>query len=80
MNSYPLLSDGVFTYVASSVTRFLGYTVDEFLTHFRQYLTDHPTNLPRAGVARHVDAGYDEAIACAEAKGIAIPRRRGAAE
>jgi urocanate hydratase len=27
------------------------------------------------GVIRHVDAGYDEAIACADAKGVHVPHR-----
>src|SRR5207253_6314188 len=33
------------------------------------------TNDPGIGVARHVDAGYDEAIATAERTGIRIPMR-----
>ncbi|MBO0796652.1 MAG: urocanate hydratase, partial [Ktedonobacteraceae bacterium] len=33
------------------------------------------TNDPGSGVMRHVDAGYDEAIACADAMGIKIPMR-----
>jgi urocanate hydratase len=33
------------------------------------------TNDPGIGVARHVDAGYDEAIGFADRKGIAIPMR-----
>jgi urocanate hydratase len=28
------------------------------------------------GVIRHVDAGYDEAIACASEHGVPIPMRR----
>jgi urocanate hydratase len=31
------------------------------------------TNDPGTGVMRHVDAGYDEAIACARARGVDIP-------
>ena len=31
------------------------------------------TNDPGTGVMRHVDAGYDEAIACAQARGVDIP-------
>ncbi|HMM34139.1 MAG TPA: urocanate hydratase, partial [Thermoanaerobaculia bacterium] len=31
---------------------------------------------PGMGVVRHVDAGYAEAVACAEAHGVAIPMRR----
>jgi urocanate hydratase len=30
-------------------------------------------NDPATGVMRHADAGYDEAIACAEAKGLDLP-------
>ncbi len=33
------------------------------------------TSDPGMGVIRHVDAGYDEAIACAEAKGVHVPHR-----
>ncbi len=33
------------------------------------------TNDPGLGVARHVDAGYDEAVACAHRTGIRIPMR-----
>src|SRR5437868_7659689 len=31
------------------------------------------TNDPGIGVARHVDAGYEEAVACAAREGIRIP-------
>jgi urocanate hydratase len=31
------------------------------------------TSDPGMGVIRHVDAGYDEAIACARARGVAVP-------
>jgi len=31
------------------------------------------TNDPGTGVMRHVDAGYEEAIACAQARGVKIP-------
>jgi urocanate hydratase len=34
------------------------------------------TSDPGMGVIRHADAGYDEAIACAEERGVVIPRRR----
>ncbi len=34
------------------------------------------TTDPGMGVIRHVDAGYPEAVACAEARGVAIPMRR----
>jgi urocanate hydratase len=31
------------------------------------------TTDPGMGVIRHADAGYDEAIACARAKGVHVP-------
>ncbi|HTR49443.1 MAG TPA: urocanate hydratase [Kofleriaceae bacterium] len=34
------------------------------------------TSDPGMGVIRHADAGYDEAIRCAEERGVVIPRRR----
>jgi urocanate hydratase len=33
------------------------------------------TSDPGMGVIRHADAGYDDAIACAAAKGVHIPHR-----
>jgi urocanate hydratase len=36
------------------------------------------TTDPAMGVLRHVDAGYDEAIACADARGLRVPRREDA--
>ncbi|MNU03651.1 Urocanate hydratase [compost metagenome] len=33
------------------------------------------TSDPGMGVIRHADAGYPEAIACAEAKGVRLPMR-----
>jgi PAS domain S-box-containing protein len=35
---------GMFNYVSSSVTQVLGYSTEEFLTHFTDYLTDDPLN------------------------------------
>jgi PAS domain S-box-containing protein len=35
---------GVFTYVSPSVSDMLGYTQDEFKTHYATYLTDDPVN------------------------------------
>ncbi len=35
------------------------------------------TNDPGMGVVRHVDAGYDEAVAVAEARGVRVPMREG---
>lgn len=36
--------DGVFNYLSPSVEQILGYTPDEFLTHFTDYLTDNEIN------------------------------------
>ena len=33
-----------FTYVSSSATDVLGYSAEEFLSHFPEYLTEHPIN------------------------------------
>ncbi|CAA9891549.1 Diguanylate cyclase with PAS/PAC sensor [Candidatus Methylobacter favarea] len=38
-------SNGIFTYVSPSITNILGYTPEEFMTNFRNYLTDNPVNL-----------------------------------
>ena len=35
---------GVFSYVSSSITKILGYTQDEFLSHFDSYLTNERIN------------------------------------
>lgn len=37
--------EGAFTYVSPSVTHILGYTPEEFMLHYRDYLTDDPANL-----------------------------------
>ncbi len=37
-------TDRIFTYISPSVTGVLGYTPQEFLTHFTEYLTDDPCN------------------------------------
>ncbi|WP_176957368.1 response regulator [Mariprofundus sp. KV] len=37
-------ASGVFTYVSPSITNLLGYSQEEFRTHYAQYLTDHPIN------------------------------------
>ncbi len=36
--------DGVFTYLSPSITTILGYNVDQCLTHYSTYQTDHPKN------------------------------------
>ncbi len=36
--------DGVFTYVSPSIMNILGYTAEEFLKHFTEYMTDSPKN------------------------------------
>ena len=41
---YRVGADGVFSYMSSSVTQVLGFSVDECLTHYTNYLTDHPAN------------------------------------
>lgn len=37
-------TEGVFTYLSPSITTILGYSVEEFLTHYTMYQTDHPKN------------------------------------
>jgi len=37
--------EGTFTYMSPSITNLLGYTEDEFMTHYHEYLTDNPINL-----------------------------------
>jgi len=37
-------TEGQFNYVSQSVTNVLGYSVEEFLTNYTEYLTDHPVN------------------------------------
>ena len=37
--------EDMFTYISPSITNILGYTVDEFMTHYHEYLTDNPVNL-----------------------------------
>jgi len=37
--------EGIFTYISPSITNILGYTVDEFMIHSHEYLTDNPINL-----------------------------------
>ncbi|MGR9085741.1 MAG: diguanylate cyclase domain-containing protein [Gammaproteobacteria bacterium] len=37
--------NGTFIYVSPSVTLILGYTPDEFMCHYREYLTSNPANL-----------------------------------
>ncbi|MFC1523550.1 PAS domain S-box protein [Thermodesulfobacteriota bacterium] len=37
-------NEGVFNYISPSVTNILGYTVDEFLINYDEYLTDNPAN------------------------------------
>ncbi len=36
--------DGVFTFLSSSIEKTLGYTREEFMTHYTEYLTDNPIN------------------------------------
>ncbi|MHC4601499.1 MAG: PAS domain-containing protein, partial [Planctomycetota bacterium] len=37
-------TQGVFTYVSPSVEQVLGYSPEEFLTHYKEYTTDNPIN------------------------------------
>ncbi|KMP11057.1 hypothetical protein UZ36_05705 [Candidatus Nitromaritima sp. SCGC AAA799-C22] len=37
-------TDGVFTYISPSITMVLGYSPEEFKTHYSEYLTDNPIN------------------------------------
>jgi PAS domain S-box-containing protein len=43
---------GVFTYISSSVTDMLGYSLQEALTHYSEYLTENPIN---TDALRHTD-------------------------
>lgn len=36
--------DGVFTYLSPSITAILGYSIEQCLTHYSTYQTDHPKN------------------------------------
>ncbi|MHC4865515.1 MAG: sensor histidine kinase [Planctomycetota bacterium] len=44
--------DGVFNYISPSIANVLGYTQQEFLTHYTEYLTDNPVN---DEVVRHTE-------------------------
>lgn len=35
---------GLFTYVSPSISNILGYSPEEFMAHYREYLTDNPIN------------------------------------
>jgi len=37
-------TEGIFSYLSPSIENILGYKVDEFLTHYTEYLTDNPIN------------------------------------
>lgn len=37
-------AEGIFTYISPSITNVLGYSPQEFLTHFAKYMTDNPGN------------------------------------
>ncbi|MHC4270758.1 MAG: sensor histidine kinase, partial [Planctomycetota bacterium] len=44
--------DGIFQYISPSITYVLGYSQEEFLTHYTEYLTDNPIN---EEVVKHTD-------------------------
>jgi urocanate hydratase len=50
-------------------------TVDDGTDHAAQKIERVLPNDPGMGVIRHVDAGYDEAVAVAEARGVRVPMR-----
>jgi PAS domain S-box-containing protein len=37
-------TNGIFTYLSPSINNILGYSPEEFLTHYTEYLTDNPIN------------------------------------
>ncbi len=37
--------EGVFTFLSSSITEMLGYSKEEFMKHYSEYMTDDPVNL-----------------------------------
>ena len=45
-------TEGIFTYISSSITNILGYSPQEFLTHYSEYMTDNPINNE---VVRHTE-------------------------
>ncbi len=45
-------TEGVFTYISPSIINVLGYSQEEFLTHYSKYLTDNPDN---EKVVEHTD-------------------------
>ena len=45
-------TEGVFTYISPSIMNVLGYSQEEFLTHFSKYMTDNPSN---EEVIKHTD-------------------------
>ena len=47
-------TQGIFTYLSPSIVNVLGYTQDEFMGHYTQYMTDSPIN---KDVERYTDAG-----------------------
>ena len=37
--------EGTFTYISPSIINILGYTADEFMAHYHEYLTENPINI-----------------------------------
>ena len=44
--------EGVFTYISPSIMNILGYSQEEFLSHYSRYMTDNPNNKE---VVKHTD-------------------------
>jgi len=56
-NDYIIYShdtQGMFSYLSPSIVNVLGYTQDEFMRHYTEYMTDSPIN---KNVERYTDAG-----------------------
>jgi PAS domain S-box-containing protein len=66
---YSYNSDGVFQFASNSVQSIMGYTPEEFMTHFTKFLTDNPINekvghhnvLSRQGIAQ---PSYEVEVCC----------------
>jgi diguanylate cyclase (GGDEF)-like protein/PAS domain S-box-containing protein len=54
---YQYDQEGIFTYISPSITNILGYTSDEFMAHYHEYLTDNPVNLKIDGYTKRCTQG-----------------------